>query len=139
MIIVEKFFLHIIFSQSVNEHKLVDLFNREAARPPFNPVRINELTLGRKYKVICIRTICTKYGVKPICDLDTGESIYLPAKYCKALPKDEWNHEHFQIDTKKTIVTYLGHENDKWRTPILKFESGDVGEEDISFCLRSAK
>lgn len=128
-----------IIQQNINEHKLVDLFNREAARAPFNPVRVSELTLGRKYNVICIRTICTKYGIKPICDLDTGESIYLPAKYCKALPKDDWNHNHFQVETKKTTVTYLGHEKDKWRTAILKFSTGEEGEEDVSFCLRTAK
>lgn len=126
--------------QNINEFKLVDLFNREGARAPFNPVRVTELTLGRKYKVICIRTVPTKYGVKPICDLDNGESIYLPAKYCKALPKDEWNNNRLHVETKNTTVTYLGHENDKWRTAILKFSTGNDGvEEDVSFCLRTAQ
>lgn len=117
------------------------MFNRETARAPFNPVRISELSLGRKYNIICIRTITTKYGVKPICDLDTGESIYLPAKYSKALQRDETGSQHYQIDMKNTTVIYLGHEKDKWRTPILKFNTDDSAgtAEDVPFCFRASK
>lgn len=125
--------------QNINEHKLVELFNRESARPPFNPVRISELTLGRKYTIICIRTVNTKYGVKPICDLDSGESIYLPAKYAKTLQRDESSNPHYQIDTKNTTVTYLGHEKDKWRTAILKFNTEDMAGEENPFCFRTNK
>lgn len=117
--------------QNFNEHRLVELFNRETERPPFNPVRVHELTLGRKYNILCIRTICTKYGVKPICDLDSGESIYLPTKYCKALPRDDGTaNSHYQIDIKNTTLVYMGHEKDKWRTPILKFHT----EDDVDTC-----
>lgn len=126
--------------QAFNEFKLVDLFNREGSRPPFNPVRVSELTQGRKYQVVGLRTINTKYGVKPICDLDTGESIYLPSKYCKALPKDDYNYHHFNIEPKSTTLVFLGHEKDKWRTPILKFISGNStlnDDDDLSTCTIS--
>lgn len=98
--------------------------------------------MGRKYKVICIRTIKTTYGIKAICDLDTGESIYLPAKYCKALPKDEAALANFHLTTANTSVMYLGREKDKYRTAILKFstQTGEEDEEeDVSFCLGTAK
>lgn len=42
----------------------------------------------------------TQYGIKPICDLDTGGSFHLPGKYSKVIPKlyrnKNWRRKTFK-------------------------------------------
>lgn len=95
---------------------MVELLNKDGSKPPFNPVRINDLTRGRRYRIEAFRSISTKYGIKPIADLDTGESIYLPGRYSRVLPRQDVEKDNFEIKVSNTYLTYSGNERDKWRT-----------------------
>lgn len=81
------------------------------------------MTIGKRYKVICMRSVQTRYGIKPVVDLQTGESIFLPAKYAKAIAREDLSR--FHLSARYTYLTFYGTEHDQWNTPILKFTTGD--------------
>lgn len=109
--------------KNFTERSLVENLNREGSRAPFTPIKVLEMVPGRRYKVLCMRSVHTKYGLKPVVDLDTGESIFMPAKYAKAIAPNDLLR--MNVNTRYTYVTFHGTERDQWNTPILKFTTGE--------------
>lgn len=117
----------------------MESLNREGLRPPFTPIKVLDMVIGRRYKVLCMRSVNTRYGIKPVVDLDTGESIFLPAKYAKAVPREDLSRLHVQA--RYTYLIFYGTESDQWSTPILKFSTGEetVNIEQPTFPIRNVE
>lgn len=79
------------------------------ARLEIPTVRIEDLIIGDKYKIIDMRTSNTKYGKKVMATLSTGSAIYLPARVSAALVEEpeEYAYHKMKVEEKKLCIRFL--------------------------------
>lgn len=114
----------------LSEDRLVELLNSKAD-VSFNLLRYEDLPLDVSFRVHSIRSKKTQFGLKLLCELDTG-FVFLPSRYTELFCTEETAGEKFFMKTVATYVTIIGFQEctdphgspdgpQTYNTPILQF------------------
>lgn len=99
-----KFFFYNYFQMNLSKINFIARGNQ------MSYVKLSDLIVGEMYKIVKIRKVTTKYGVKVAVEYNTKSYSYLPNRLSKSLVDDETAYQYLdnQIKTEDIHLRYLG-------------------------------